>query len=207
MPEMVLLGFGLLISIATWKYAVKPTMLDNARDQLFDLRQIVRKNFLQSKSGLDDPLYKELRDLLNGHLRHTEALTFTGFIAMALWMRKHSDDVAAVRQKHEQRFKTNDKAKHEFITSVRRQAATIMLNYMIRTSVSAIVVAYPLSIWLMAVRTAKQWDQNWRTVNAAGSNFIKAAGAMAIVCIAACIVPKSGKYAAQNAMEECALAC
>lgn len=50
--ELVLSGVGIILSILTWQFMWKPTVLDAARDKLFDLRdREVRGWFVKTESA------------------------------------------------------------------------------------------------------------------------------------------------------------
>src|SRR5699024_12732794 len=81
MGELLLLGLGMLLFVLTWDYMAKPTYLDEARDQLFDVRYKELKDFFMTQElGLHDPAYKKLREHINGLIRYTDKATLIGFV-------------------------------------------------------------------------------------------------------------------------------
>ena len=107
--ETILFGIGIILIVAGWHFIWMPTVLDSARDKLFDLRdQTVRSYFVQKAIPLDNKIYQELRTLINGHLRHTESLTFFGFMSMLAWVEKNGDISSEIRKRIEKRFDSED---------------------------------------------------------------------------------------------------
>lgn len=136
--QVMLFGLGLLAMLLGWRYAWKPTALDATRDRLFDLRNVVRHEFISKGWGLDHPMYKALRDLLNGHLRYTEQVHFFGFVAFLAAM-AGSRELNETRKAYvDSRLSCDDADVSRFCGSVREKAAMIMLMYMIETSAIAI---------------------------------------------------------------------
>ena len=54
-----------------WK-CWRKSILDNSRDDMFDLRESVRAKFLEEGWGLDSTEYKNIRDLINCAIRYAE---------------------------------------------------------------------------------------------------------------------------------------
>lgn len=137
--ELVLFGLGFFLLFATWRWMLKPSLLDATRDKLFDLRESMRAYFVGTKEGLDHPAYKDLRMLLNGHLRYTEDLSFVGFVLTIFSAVNHKEDFSAVRNKLDRKFNahTESEETRRYIKEVRFAASAIMLDYMIKTSLLA----------------------------------------------------------------------
>lgn len=142
--ELVLFGLGLFLLFVTWRWMLKPSLLDATRDKLFDLRESMRAYFIDTKEGLEHPAYKDLRMLLNGHLRYTEDLSFVGFMLTIFGAINHREDFAAVRDKLDKKFNshTDSEETRRYIKKVRLTASAIMFEYMVKTSLLA---------WLFAI--------------------------------------------------------
>ena len=135
-----LFGIGVLALIVAWKYVWLPTILDYTRDKLFDLRDgFLREAFLQEKFPLDHPIYKSLRNLLNGHLKHTESLSIWEFLAFYYSAKNLRKDLLVGVNEI---FKTDDRRLNEIISRVRFQSAKIMAEYMLLTSMIAIPMLF-----------------------------------------------------------------
>lgn len=152
MIETALFGIGLILAIFTWHFMWRPTILDTTRDKLFDLRDDqIRNYFVRRRLPLNHKLYRELRDLINGHLRHTESLSFFRFILMIVWVERHQDVNTTILAHIERRFRTDDAELADFIRQVREQAVTIMIEYMVESS----IVAFLLSMIGMVALTIR----------------------------------------------------
>lgn len=149
--ELTLFGFGILAMLAGWRYAWRPTALDCARDRLFDLRESVREDFIARGWGLAHPMYKTLRDLINGHLRYTERVHFFGLIAFHVKLASRPELRATLKTNVERRLSCDDAEVAKYGASVREKAALIMLAYVIETSAIALVLVM-IGMAILAVR-------------------------------------------------------
>lgn len=204
MIETTLMGIGILVLMATWRWMARPTYLDEARDQLFDLRDDeVRPFFLKTAAGLHHPQYIALRSLINGHLRYTESISLLGFVTMVVWMSRNSDSARALQSRHEAAFETNDKEIQAFCENMRRQATWIMLGYAIKTSLIGRIVLFFMS----AKRHAANCLSNLKglALGRIPLAAVTAASVATMTGIAAHMVPGVGADAAQSALEERAL--
>lgn len=140
--EILLLGIGILLIVVSWHFVWLPTVLDSTRDKLFDLRDLtVRDYFVQQGIPLDNKIYQELRTLINGHLRHTESLSFFGFMLMLVWAEKNPEINSEIRTRIEKRFDSDSVELRDFAEKTREQAALIMIQFMIESSVFAFLLA------------------------------------------------------------------
>ncbi len=134
--ENLLFGVGLLAVLGAWKHVWLPSVLDRVRDKLFDLRdRDLRESFMREGLPLDHPIYKRLRDLLNGHLRHTESASIWEFFGFFFMARRSKADLFAIADRL---FHSEDPRVQVIVQHVRFQSAIIMLAYMLFTSVLAI---------------------------------------------------------------------
>lgn len=145
--DQLLLGFSGLLLMAIWRFALRKGILDDHRDQLFDLRDELRAEFVAQGWALDSELYKRLRDLLNGYLKFTESYSFFEFIFMENQVRKDEGLQAAFKEGINAKFKTADPKQAEYVLKLRRRAVAVMMNYMIVSSgplmiVTAIIVPF-----------------------------------------------------------------
>lgn len=179
MTQLILLGVGILACMATWHWMARRTYLDEARDQLFDLRDgILRGFFKNSKYGLTHPLYVELRTLINGHLRFTHKASFLGFLALLVITKKDDELRKQIKKESERLFGTEDPDLAKFSWMVRERAARIMFHYMVRTSVLArcvLLVSIPILCVLMLRTHWKKFRELCRSRAGAGK-ILDAAG-------------------------------
>lgn len=140
MEQIFLSGIGLICIMLSWKYVWVPTALDGTRDALFDLRDnVLREHFTSNKLSFESDIYKNLRLLLNGHLRHTESLSIWEFI----YFLNHAKNVDAVRIYYEEidsKFKTDDPELIKLVERIRIDSTIILMLYMLKTSVFCMVV-------------------------------------------------------------------
>lgn len=135
MLELSLFGVGALCLVLSWHFVLRPSLLDDTRDRLFDLRESVR-DFFASRDQLSHPAYVDLRNLINAHLRYTEEITFVGFLFKMHCYAKYKEEFA----KEYQSFFACAGGNQEiikFIGKVRVESSNIMLAYMIKTSLIA----------------------------------------------------------------------
>jgi len=145
MINTMFFGINVILLISIWNLMLKKTILDHYRDQLFDLRSEVREFFVQKNMSLDSVSYKNLRDLLNGHLRFTETITFLKFIVLEVEIQKNNELQTYLKTEIDKRFRTEDPALKEFIVCVRDKAKAILLNHMINSSGAAWLIAFAFS--------------------------------------------------------------
>lgn len=151
----IMFGVAILLTLSSWWFVYKPSLLDKTRDDLFDLRQEIRDYFLQSERGLDHPLYAALRDLINGHLHYTESLTMSRFIFWVHWHGKHPHEAEHLRLRVEAPFQTDDWELAAFARNVRLRAAGQMYGHMLANTVPGLIVLALVGT-ILAVVTSKQ---------------------------------------------------
>lgn len=200
--ETALFGIALLVFMATWRWMARPTFLDNARDQLFDLRDdVLRPYFLQRPDGLKSQMYIELRKLINGHLRYTENASFLGFVVMIAWMSKNANAARELETMHESRFKTDDAELAEFAREIRANAAMIMLGYTITTSFFAQMILGFISFGFFLKR-CKYHLARLSNRSISMTSALRNVSVRVVSGMAAQAVPGVGSHAAQSALEE-----
>lgn len=145
MINTIFFGINIILLIAMWNFMIKRTLLDYYRDQLFDLRSEVRAFFLDKGIALDSSSYKNLRDLINGHLRFTERITFARFIVLETEVKNNKDLQAFLKDEIEKRFSTSNPELREFTSKVRERSKVILLNHMVNSSGFVWVIALCLA--------------------------------------------------------------
>lgn len=145
MINTIFFGLNVILLIAVWNLMLKKSILDHYRDQLFDLRSEVREFFAQNNIPLDSITYKNLRDLLNGHLRFTETITFLKFIVLEVEVQNNKELQAYLKAEIEKHFNAEDPAIKEFIGQIRDRAKIVLLNHMINSSGAALLIVFVLS--------------------------------------------------------------
>jgi len=150
--ELTLLGVGLLLLIFSWTKQIRTAILDNTRDDLFDLREEVRERFLQTPAGLHHPLYNELRGLINGHIRYTEGFTFLTLVNGIYWGQKHKDTLRHVHAQINARFTADDPELTAYADKVRERAVLLMFEFAIKRSLIALAIACIAGVYMLAKR-------------------------------------------------------
>jgi hypothetical protein len=150
--ETILFGLNGLLLLSLWRYMLKKSVLDDHRDKLFDLRDELRATFASNGWDMSAPIYKRLRDLINGYLRFTETYSFAEFFLIERGVRRNARVNAELAQRIARDFKANDVQQQEFIRDFRRRAVTVMMSYMIMGSgplFMATVLAFPVAAIVM----------------------------------------------------------
>jgi len=146
MINTLLFGINILLAMVIWKKMLRPSLLDRCRDQLFDLRDEVRSYFVDRSISLDTPIYHELRDLLNFHLRFTENMTLSTVIAFSAMLRADNDLNEKLEKEIARKFMTDDPALRKFVEDVRGRAVATLMSYMIFSSAFWLPTAVLLGI-------------------------------------------------------------
>jgi hypothetical protein len=145
---MILIAFAIsfLFFIAAWS-AVQKTALDTSRDHLFDLRDEVRERFLTLPGGLNNPLYRQLRDHLNRYIRFTERMHFIGMMLFVARLPDHL--LKEIDEQLEKKYKSDDPILKEYTRKIRSRSAVIMQKYMMLSSITVmcvLAVSFPVMI-------------------------------------------------------------
>ncbi|MDP2852405.1 MAG: hypothetical protein Q8O23_03255, partial [Gallionella sp.] len=127
-------GINVLLLFVVWNFMLRKTLLDHYRDKLFDLREEVRSFFLMNDIPLDSKEYKNLRDLLNAHLRFTERFTFLKFIILEVEIKNNKGLQEYLKIEIDKRFNTENPKLKDFVPQVREKAKVILLNHMVNSS-------------------------------------------------------------------------
>jgi hypothetical protein len=113
---------------------LKKSVLDDHRDKLFDLRDELRTTFVERGWDMNAPIYKRLRDLINGYLRFTERYSFFEFTFLEHRVRNSGRLSTVMAKQLAREFKTVDRAQQEFVAEFRQKSVRVMMSYMIMGS-------------------------------------------------------------------------
>ncbi|MBW1649178.1 MAG: hypothetical protein JRJ44_00610 [Deltaproteobacteria bacterium] len=139
-----------------WKYILRPSILDRYRDKLFDLREKTRDFYISNNISLNDDTYKNLRDMLNSHLRFTEKISFTTVSYFAIKINNDTKLRDYITKDIENQFKTNNKKLAEFIKKTREEAGRTLLNYMTFSSPLLILLFILILCFYISVLIIKE---------------------------------------------------
>jgi hypothetical protein len=132
--ELIFIGVNGLLLMLAWRLMLKKSVLDSHRDRLFDLRDQLRESFIQKGWSLDLPIYRRLRDLINGYLRFTESYSFGEIVYLETEVKRNDKIRIALAEKFAEKFKADTAEQQAFVTEFRRKAVGVMMNYMIVSS-------------------------------------------------------------------------
>jgi hypothetical protein len=146
-----LLGINLLIIMALWHFIVKKTLLDNARDSLFDLRDEIRRIHLERGFGISSDVYGNLRNMLNAYLMYTE--TYSVWSVVAVRSELSQSENAGLRNHMVARIDANFASataeQHKYIANVRRRAANALIAYSVYSSGLLLIAAIIMTPYFM----------------------------------------------------------
>ncbi|AWI79454.1 hypothetical protein CEW87_08780 [Parazoarcus communis] len=206
MSQVTLLGIGLLLLLATWKFMLRPSMLDATRDRLFDLRESVRTHFIESGRGLTDPAYRAVRDLLNSHLRYTEEITFFGVMYQMTWFKFNEESAKHMRKVLDSHMAAHDPRLDDFIKEVRVKSAVVVLDYAVKSSLVGLLLALAGFVVIYAQKVIVAIHQAMKaTGRAPATAFVQAAAWSGALLALSAQVGGVGRDQALAAMEEGAL--
>lgn len=134
MIQIILFVVALNLIIFVLPVMWKNTFLDHYRDQLFDLREDVRAFFLQNDLGLQHPIYKKLRNLLNQHIRFLEDVTFLRVVSRARLLVKNKKLREHLIHRVEKTFSSDDPELNKYSEKVRCEAIDILALYIVQSN-------------------------------------------------------------------------
>jgi hypothetical protein len=129
--ELLMFGLNILLLIVLWHFVVKRTVIDHARDRLFDLRDAIRTEHIANGWGLDSAAYKNLRKMLNAYLRYTESYSIWKIVAIHGDLSQNQELREHIRKRVNTSFSTLDGRQAEYIQSVRDQAFVVLTEFSI----------------------------------------------------------------------------
>jgi hypothetical protein len=127
---------------------LRKTLLDHFRDQLFDLREDLRSYFVSNGLGLDHPMYRSGRDLLNNHIRFTECYSLLGYAFYIRGLRNSPTLMEHFRREFLQRLSCKDPLVTTKLNHIRGKATVVLMHYMFFTSTVGVllfVAIFPFS--------------------------------------------------------------
>lgn len=129
--ELTFFGLNVFLLVLVWRYIIRKTILDNSRDKLFDLRDEVRATFIRNGWDLGSPQYKNLRDLINGHLRFTEEFSLWKLAFFEASIKQNKTLQNELHERVQKIFSSADPMQAKFTNSVRRRAVAAVMNFSI----------------------------------------------------------------------------
>lgn len=119
-----LVSFG--IAFAAWRYVYVPSCIDQFREHMFRLRRELFMYMADGHIAPTHPAYCELREMLNGLLRHSERFTFwwTLTVMIVFGRTKSPVDDALEAMPHDE--------VHSKLVSIRSRAARSLFRHIRR---------------------------------------------------------------------------
>jgi hypothetical protein len=142
--SVILSVLGLFYLWSQWKKAA----LDDCRDKLFDLRRSLR-DYFHERGEVGHPLYRELRDMLNSHIRFTEQYTLLTVLIVA----RNVKSLAQARSTSLISKYENSDYK-DIIEDTRTQSLQCLGGYLVETNFLLSAFSNVLLIWSLFSRHA-----------------------------------------------------
>ena len=142
MIEIPLLGLNIILFVIVWHFMLRKTVVDTCRDHLFDLREETRAFFSTNGRTLNDPAYLALRDQINGYIRFIEHATFTRVFITSQQIQGNKELWNHLRQKHDERFASNDVETQKFVTKIRQASSFHIHGFVLHSSPLCVLFTY-----------------------------------------------------------------
>jgi hypothetical protein len=139
--QVAILGVNILLFMLVWKYMYQKSILDRKRDHLFDLREDVREYFLTNNISLSEPVYKNIRDVLNRHIKVLDRTNFSRIFVYSNLMERNPELSEYMAEQINKRFETKNNNLKKFIKEIRAKATLCVTSYLIESSLIMLVVA------------------------------------------------------------------
>jgi hypothetical protein len=146
MEKVLALVIGMLLIWLIWRKLVVPTLLLKTRNDLFDLRDTLRDEFLASGKSLNDKSYLAIRASINSRLQFVENVTYWKMIYFSYWAKSNDETVVKIGQRLNSKFRTDNDALNSRVLRIRREANSVVLTYTIFTSFFALTTALLISL-------------------------------------------------------------
>lgn len=135
---MIEASLSVLAAWIVWNFMWKKTILDTARDYLFDLRDTSREWFIKEGYGVDNKSYNTLRMLINVYLRHLEKMSLLDFLLAPI--DSNSQEYKKVAEELNAAFNTGDKKVDYFMKCIRIEAFNAVSSFMVLRNFPACVI-------------------------------------------------------------------
>jgi len=148
MAENMLLFLTILLGIAVWRVAWQKTLICETRDRLFDIRDTLRRKFIELNLSLEDKAYMAFRGRINSYLKNMEALTVGTFWAFLKVAQKNPQEYEKIKQsvaRENEAMETEFAELNKEIKQLRSDAAYVLIRYMLlRNIITAVAIAAPV---------------------------------------------------------------
>lgn len=152
MEKIFALVIGMALVWLIWRKLVLPTILLKTRNDLFDLRDLLRDEFLKANLTLDDKAYLAVRMSINSRLRFIEDLTYWKMIYFTIWAKSNDETIKKISHRLDVKFRTTNGELNKCISRIRRDANSIVLTYSIFTSFFALSTAFIIASFITCIK-------------------------------------------------------
>ena len=160
MINTVFFAINVIFAIIIWRYLLRKSILDHYRDKLFDLRDDVRSYYIANRIPLSDETYKNIRDLINSHLRFTEKMSLVEVICFSKAIDDDNELKNYIKNNIDNKFKTSDKKLNSFIKETRDKSSLILFDYMVFSSPLLILMFFIVPVVFFPIIIVKWFLSN-----------------------------------------------
>ena len=142
--NLLFLGIGMILLAALWNFLWRPVMRDFFRDNLFDLRDDLRKWCLKNNVSLDSSQYHATRDIINSYLFYIDTFSFLEDSIITNFLEGRSEIREVIFSEIRNQLKSDNPQLNKYIQNTRERARLLVKGYMILRS-------FPLTIYAVIV--------------------------------------------------------
>lgn len=135
---IMLLFLSIPLLALAWK-SFRKAMLDHARDNMFDLREKLRSDFIKNNWGLDSVEYKNMRDLINCAIRYAEDKTLGDVITINRIISKNEKVLKSVSDFKKRILHSKNIKIREYLQETYNALTDEIFFYLLSTSVIALI--------------------------------------------------------------------
>lgn len=141
---------SMLLLIAVWRFVVRRSLLDQARDRLFDLRDGLRSSYVNRGWSIDAIEYKQARDLINAHLHFLESISALQIFTLQAGMAHNEQLRKLVQHRYETMFAGVPVERAKVVQQHRRESLQIVTEYAVTNSLFLVTLgAFMLPVILI----------------------------------------------------------
>lgn len=148
METYISLLIGLVALFAAWR-SWKDVVAEATRDMLFDLRDEWRVFWTKTGRSFDEPIYAQVRERLNRHLRYTRTFRLVGLLYYSF----HLDEVRRLAHAIPVLSFPEDSRIDKEIKSIADRAVDAIRGYMLLTSLLLFPVAIGVVVYMVVKKT------------------------------------------------------
>ncbi len=117
------------------------------RDRIFDLRDTLRRHYVENNLEMTDGAYERLRDFLNNLLRNMKDMRMMEYLYFASHLNR--SDVEAATAEFDESLKKCNPETAELIRHLRRKACEETIKYMAETSLGFISITLVVLMFVL----------------------------------------------------------